>query len=439
MDRKLPDQLNANRVYFTELDRTTYSQVAWTKDDIEQIVRSLERKIKLLALTKGHIVIAASHLLESELARELILPYPELFAEGIVVPALRDDYASCAAFLDAKQRADAVGERELYQGDEQEEMAQIIDSTAMSVRWNPAETSGWFKMRLISDLRDDNSLVSIHLRAKGLTIPEAFFQDLDGESSLSRRTIYHATQRHGNLLFRDIVNTYADFLYYLSGAKAVQSEGVLPQENIVDFNFTELEHQTVSLSDHEVFFKVFMDTVKAATSTHFPADFLDALTIDDAVYLHRVASEEQFIRKYNLIQQRTKDGLTISDPERLILLMEELLEYERELHKQFSSAIDAELPNRLRQIRSNQKAQLIHSLASLIVVPYGVICGIKDVVVSGLSVVNADGLKTRVDDRIRKGVHALEWCVGEKFENQPVMLRFVDEMKRRYVEKMMID
>lgn len=259
--------------------------------------------------------------------------------------------------------------------------------------------------------------------------------ELEEIPTLSRGVIYLATQRHGNLPFREIINAYADFLYYLSGAKAVQSEGVLPQENIIDFSFTDLEHKTVSLSEHQIFFKVFMDTIKTATSTHFPIDFLDALSIDEAVELHSIANNEHFIRKYNLIQQRTKEGLTLADPERLVLLMDELVTYEQELHDQYSQAIKAELPNRLRQKRAKRTGKLIHALASLIVAPYGAIAGIKDVIVSGLSSVKADKLSAQVNNRVRKGVHALEWCVGEKFENQPVMLRFVDELKRRYADK----
>jgi hypothetical protein len=338
--------------------------------------------------------------------------------------------------MEAKQRADEQGERELYMGAEQEEMAQLIDSSAMTVRWSPGETSSWFKIRLIADLRDSKSLVAIHLQHKGLTVPEIICHELEEMPSLSRGAIYLATKRHGNLPFREIVNAYADFLYYLSGAKAVQSEGVLPQENIIDFSFTDLEHEAVSLSEHEIFFKVFMDTVKTATSSHFPIDFLDALSIDEAVELHRIANDEHFVRKYNLIQKRTKDGLTLVDPEHLVMLMDELLLYEQELHDQYSRAIEAELPNRLRQMRAKRTGKLIHSLASLIVAPYGAIFGIQDVIVSGLSSVKADRLAAKVNARVRKGVHALEWCVGEKFEKQPVMLRFVDELKRRYADKM---
>lgn len=436
MAHNSPEQLNANRVYFTEFDRVTYSQVAWSEDDVKEIVRVLKRKVKLLSLTKGHVVIATSHLLESELARELILPYPELISEQIIVPALRSDYSSCAALLEAKQHTGEQGERELYMGVEQQEMAQLIDASAMTVRWSPDETSGWFKSRLIADLRDSNSLVSIHLRNKGLSVPEIICREVEEIPSLNRGFIYQSTQRHGNLAFREIVNAYADFLYYLSGAKAVQSEGVLPQENIIDFSFTDLEHKTVSLSEHEIFFKIFMDTVKTATSTHFPIDFLDALSIDEAVELHHIANDEHFIHKYNLIQQRTKEGLTLADPERFVLLMDELLIYEQELHDQYLRVIESELPNRLRQMRAKRTGKAIHALASLIIAPYGAIAGVKDIIVSGLSSVKASKLPSQINERVRKGVHALEWCIGEKFENQPIMLRFVDELKRRYAEKM---
>ena len=431
-----PEQLNANRVYFTEFDRVTYSNVGWSEDDVKEIVRGLERKIKLLSLTKGHVVIATSHLLESELARELILPYPDLISRQIIIPALRNDYSSCTALLEDKQQSDVQNERALYMGAEQQEMAQLIDESAITVRWSPSETSGWFKKRFIADLRDINSLLSVHIRNKGLTVPEVFCREIEEIPSLSRGQIYKSTQRHGNLDFRDIVNAYADFLYYLSGAKAVQSEGVLPQENIIDFSFTDIEQNTVSLSEHEIFFKIFIDTVKTATSTHFPIDFLDALSIDEAVELHKIANDDQFVRKYNLIQKRIKDGLTITDPERFVFLMDELLTYEQELHATYLKAIESELPNRLRQIRAKRLGNLIHALTSLIIAPYGVVAGFKDIIVSGLSFVGAGKLQSKINGRFRKGVHALEWCIGEKFENQPIMLRFVGELRKRYSEKM---
>ncbi|HED01219.1 MAG TPA: hypothetical protein ENN18_12745 [Proteobacteria bacterium] len=67
-----PIDLKIPRAYFTEFDRITYSQVAWTAEDVEEIKRNLERKVKLLGLIKGVLIIATSHLFESELAQEFI-------------------------------------------------------------------------------------------------------------------------------------------------------------------------------------------------------------------------------------------------------------------------------------------------------------------------------------------------------------------------------
>jgi hypothetical protein len=80
-----PAELKLPRVYFTEFDRITYSQVAWTAEDVAEIKRDLERKVKLLSLIKGVVIIAASHLFESELAREFITENPVVLKEGIVL------------------------------------------------------------------------------------------------------------------------------------------------------------------------------------------------------------------------------------------------------------------------------------------------------------------------------------------------------------------
>jgi hypothetical protein len=49
----------------------------------------LERRIKLLALIKDHVIIPASHLLESELAREFLYANPAIVERGVLVAAMQ--------------------------------------------------------------------------------------------------------------------------------------------------------------------------------------------------------------------------------------------------------------------------------------------------------------------------------------------------------------
>lgn len=433
MNRIKPNELRANRVYFTEFDRVTYSQVAWTPDDVEGIRLGLVRKLKLLALLKGHVVIAASHLLESELAREVILPHPQLFSEHIVVPALRAEYSTCEAFLEAKRRSSSQGESELYRGVEQQDMAQLIDDTALAVEWNTVETSSWFKSRLLADLRNANSLVGLMLAGKGLRVPKTMCTQLEEESFLARGAVYNAAQQHGNLDFREIICSYTDFLYYLSGARAVHSEGILPQENIIDFRLSDLGGSKTLLSEHEVFFKIFVDIVKSATSTYFPTDLLDALTIEDAISLHRIALEEKFIGKYNAIQEMTKAGLEMADPDRLVFLMKELEGLEQGLRREYQQAIGRELPARFRQLMQRRTANFVHALASLIVTPYGILVGAKDILVSGLRLLSLGDLAETIDTRVGDGLRTLG-AIVEKTAGleKPIFLNFVDELRSRY-------
>ncbi len=437
MNEAKPEDLYPHRVYFTALDRTTYSQVAWSEDDVDNIIRSLTRTIKLLALTKGHIVIAASHLLESELAREIILKYPDLIIRRIVIPALRDDFTSVAEFREAKKNTPDAGEASLYAGPEQSEISELIDSEGLVVRWNSQATSGWFKERLIHDLRDEKSLVRSHLSERHLSSSGKLCQELQDIPALSRGAIYLATQKYGDLEFREIVNSYADFLYYLGGAKAVQSEGVLPQENIIDFGLHDFETSWCPLSENEIFTKLFLDSVKAATSTHFPEDLLDALDLPDIFRLHDVAIKESFIEKYNTIQATAKAALKIEDSERLVLLMNELLEFESELHKSFMSAIRNELPAKLRELQRGHIASLLHSLANFLILPYGAATGLKDIVISGLRVIKQDALAKDIQERVDHRLRIIRGLASRIFGGEkPTLLNFIEDLKNQYMDRL---
>lgn len=429
--------LHASRVFLTEFDRVTYSQVAWTPDDVDGIRRALQRKLKLLLLTKGHIVIAASHLLESELAKELFLAHPELLESGAVIPSMRIDCATALEFLEAKRVNPDTNESRLYTSIESAEMAQLIDQAGTVLRWNPADTSGWYRARLVADLEDSGSIICLALRQHGVLVPAGIPQRINAESELSRGAVYRIAKSTGDKQFWTIVSDYADFIYYLGGARAVNSEGVLPQETLMDFSLSDLAGRSTRLSEYNVFTKMLIDVIKSATATHFPVDFLDAITIKDALDLHHIALERQFVEKYHAIQMCTKNGLALRDSERLILTLEELAIFERDLHAQFEATIDKELPAHAKNQRNKDAAGLLNSVASLLIPYYDSAGSAKEIVVSGMRLAGRKDVEHNIANRILSGLVACEKFVdGRDVAEKPIFLSFVETMKKMYAEKM---
>ncbi len=432
-----PESIRASRVYFTEFDRVTYSQVAWTPTDVEAIRRNMERKLKLVALVKGHIVIAASHLLESELAHEVLLPHPRLFSEGVIVPALRSEFAGFEGFLDSKLTEGK--ESAQYESVVRREMAQMLDSqVAFAVRWKIEQATGWFKERLLSDVTDEQSLLRSCLRQAGVLVPSNLAGQISDLPLLSRKDVYMLAKNTGSKDLWHILSTYADFVYYLSGAKAVYSEGLLPQENLMDFSLSDMANGCTRLSESEIFFKIFVDLVKAAMPTHFPVDVLDALSIDDVLDLHAIAIEDRFVDKYNTIQQKTKDGLAIHDPERLVLLMEELEQFEQQLHEGYQAAIEKELPRYVKGRKRVEAGRLLNATACLLIPWWGAPQDARDVVVSGLELAGKGKIAKVTQRRVQRRLKACRRLLDNaKLDGKPILLDFFKRIQTRYAEKML--
>lgn len=429
------EELAGSRVFFTQFDRITYSQVAWTSEDVAALKQALERRVKLLLFLKCHIVVPASHLLESELARELFLQCPRLFRAAAVVPALRGDSESARAFLDAKRSAADRNEAAKYESTEAAEVAQLIDGLATTVHWSPGDTSSWFRERLIADLRDGDSLVGLAIRGTGTLVPAKLLEDLAAQSELSRGTVYRLAKATGVRDLWNIISEYADFLYYLGGARAVRSEGVLPQENLMDFSVSDLAGGRTRLSEHDIFVKLLIDIIKAATSMYFPTDFLDAISVNDALDLHSIALQESFIHKYNAIQARIKEGLQIRDPERLVLTLEELADFESELHGELHEAIMAEVPAYRRAKRDVKSLEFLHALASCVIPFYGAVAGSRDLVVSGLRLAGRTSVEEAIARRVRAGLDACDSVLDRRSDDaQPILLGFVQVLRKRYAE-----
>jgi hypothetical protein len=429
-----PNELIAHRVFFTEFDKYN-SFFYWdtNKNDIERLI---ERKLKLLILTKGHVVVAASQLLESPFAHNILIKHPKLLTTGAVVSSMKYGHNNTFDFLNDKREEQKKDLKNPYHTKLAKDIADLIDEKGIIVRWSHEGNSAYFRDRLTSDLDDPKSLLRVTLQHKNVIIPNDISNNIKQNEFLSRGKVESIAKSYNNQDLENILIAYSNFIYYLSGAKTVKSEGVLPQENLVDFSISDLLGSKTKLSDSEIFFKIFIDTVKAKTSTVFPVDFLDSITIENAVELREIAIKKSFIDKYNIIQQKTKEALDIHDSERLVLLMSELEQFESELYYEFSNTLDKELPTRIREKKKRASGKVLHSLASLII-PFYSPETYKEIIVSGLTIAGKDETAKSIDKRINQGLFACESFL-EKMNilDRQILLDFVDEMKKKYTSNM---
>lgn len=431
-----PDELAAHRAFFTEFDRYGDPSKWATPAERDVLQRQLERKLKIFLITKAHVLVAASQLLESPFAHELIRKHPNLLISGAIISSIKLGHESSSQFLLEKRDEDREKPRSPYHTTEAFETAQLIDTIGTSVRWPLSAMSDWFRMRLADDLSDEQSLVRIALRRAGVIPSSSVVAEIRAEEGLSRRAVDRIVAATNDTRFRDIMRLYADFIYYLSGARATRSEGVLPQENLVDYSLGELIGRKTRLSEHEIFFKIFMDIVKARTATVFPDEFLDAISIDDALELRHVAISKKFTAKYNTIQEKTKEALDVEDPEGLVLLLAELDTFENELHDEFEAELDRELPTRAIEERQRASGKVLQAVASIFIPGYGP-DSYKDIVVSGLKWMGRDEAAAAIERKINKGLFACETALESmQLLERQALLDFVDTMKAKYQERM---
>lgn len=429
-----PKELMPHRVFFTEFDRyNSFSTWNVNKDDIE---KQLHRKIKLLILTKGHLVVAASQLLESPFAHDLILKHPKILDSGSLISSMKYGHDDTLDFLNEKRKEQEKVISNPYHTSKAQEVANAIDSAGTSVRWSISGISTWFRDRLASDIEDSKSLLRVTLNHEGVILPNDLSGAIAEQDVLSRGRVEDILKGYKNPQLDNILLAYSDFIYYLSGARTTNSEGILPQENLVDFSIGDLLGSKTKLSDSEIFFKIFIDTVKAKTSTIFPVDFLDAITIEDAIELREIAISKKFIEKYNTIQIKTKEALNIHDPQGLVLLMSELEQFESELYNEFSETFDKELPTRIRENKKRAVGNMLHSIASLLIPGYSPE-SYKEILVSGLALAGKKEVANNVNNRVSKGLFACESMLENmNVIDKQILLDFVDVMKKKYVTKL---
>lgn len=119
------------------------------------------------------------------------------------------------------------------------------------------------------------------------------------------------------------------------------------------------------------------------------------------------------------------------------MLMDEIDEFERDLHRAYKSAIDREVPRIIREKKIAGAAQLLNAVAALVVAPWGIVTGASDILISGLEFAGYHELAGATRDRIMQRLGACLRLLDERsFDERPVLLAFAGKLRERYAQKL---
>lgn len=432
-------------VYFTQFDRTSYTQWQMDLKEVDELVLDLERRIKLLSLLKGHITVAASHLIESELAQEFVIKHPILLEEKILVPALAATYRNFTELVEVKRDSRAKGEAELYSDGRPSvahgyprpsELARFLDEkAALCVRWNARKTREYFRQRLIADLTNKDSLLRINLMGISDKEISRLVKQIQSVKIFSRNAVNAIAGRSDEKAVRLLVPSYSDFIYYLAGALAVNCEGVLPQENLIDFSFTDLVNRKTRLSEYDIFYKIFIDIIESRVQKYLPADVLDRLSFREVVDLRSTLQGKNFIEKYNRVVELPKAVKDVSDPERLVLNMKELDEYETELRGLFRQCIELEVCKK-EEIKTGMSGLRVLGNVAKVVTFLGTAESVYKVIVNLMGYFGMGQYHVNLEKEIGRRLKELRTFVDTSSQlEKPIFLEFLKEVTEKYKAK----
>jgi hypothetical protein len=328
IDYLLPEHLTGPRTYFTDLD----------PQDEDYDEQDVLRKLKLQLLLKKTVVIAASSLFH-DLGYRLFIQHPDLIPaleQGILVPALRDQYATPDVFLKSK-REYSPASRSFF-----------LAHTRIVVPWSLSEASSWFRRKLLEALQHPDSVLR---RGAGITDTEAHDIVLRIEDRIAaepkdsqflQRTHIHDVASSLDGTKRAFLESYGHLLYRLLGAYAVRSEGHFPQANLTRLHLTEDE---AKLADTRIFWDLYVEAVMSALNSvvQLTPDRLDRLTFKDILVIRKQFFKAGFSDEYDKLIAAAKDDTAIADPERLILRMHEINSAATRLRNDFRVRVFSEL------------------------------------------------------------------------------------------------
>jgi len=307
MERILPNTFLGPRAYFTSFD---YRIVKRTSN-LDRLRTEVERKLKILLLLKSKIVCAASHL-TSEFTYNIFKDNPYLINQGYILPAFRADKTDISELFVKKRLKNKDSVIKFYR-----------DNIKQTVKWDLVDNSAWFKNQFVMELKDENSLIKRQLKNVSNDEIQNIINEIESVDIFSRELI-DSIAKNFTRNDRALLLNFRDLIYHMSGARVVNCESALPQENYIDYDLADLSHNRTKLSDEQILWKLYFEmALETLHKKMIPIEILDILSFQDILTIRKPLLEAGFQERYDSLINKIILGMQ-SQSSKLLFNINEL-------------------------------------------------------------------------------------------------------------------
>lgn len=302
-----------------------------------------EKRLKYLLLTCENIVLPIEHLLNSPVATEIILKYPNLIKEKIVALSIRDSVNDIDhLFNDDKEVCLRV-----YRDD----IIDLLRNLDIELQYFSIEkTEGIIKKFMKSELSNRNSLLSDWFSGNYDLVQ--LIDNANIGHLPFRLTQFEKTLDHDKVLK---LRGYYDLLYYLAGAAEFRCDCYIPESNI--FPLIDWISQKNKISDEAIFADILLLIIAKIKGIHISKYFIEKVTTEEIIKFRKESEFfPQFCKKFHEIKKQTISEITLKDPMLLINQLEIIINQREEIENNYTKLVR-------KAIRINEKTDKIGKIA----------------------------------------------------------------------------
>lgn len=339
------DTLKGANAYFTNFDHRIITEISSN----DCALKNIERNLKVLLLTKNNIVCAASHLV-TPFVFGLLKSNPVLLEEDLIIPALRKDITT---FDELFHKEDVIKYYNKNAIDFYNEKVKLV------VEWDLIDNSEWFRKVFLNGFNNENTVLRRTLPKIDQNQIEQIISQLNSVPILDRMTIEKTFEKYDNET-KKVIKNYRELIYHISGARVVNCESNLPQENYIDYSLTDIENRKIILSDIQIFWKIFLELVfEKINNLSIPFEMVDLLSFKDISELRKPILESKFIDNYDNIVKTAFEGMASRTDENLLFNVTEITQLAFNIEKEFTNKIETELIDYLKRKRKKSFLKII--------------------------------------------------------------------------------